>query len=428
MTARPLQPITNLLIRRVFKWVFLCIVVFSSLQAWLNYKSIEKNFDVTVRDVASTHLPLLALAVWDIEPKAIQKQILLITKNTLVGYVKIKSVTGQEFSTGNANLIGKGQQFLFDIPAPTDASKIIGSMELIINRNILHQELVHHFLIIFLGMLVLTAFILGAVVMVLRQDLERPMRQLADFVKNLHANQMSNRLELQLAPDHQYSEIALVINGFQTMQDSIQKHISQQDALVQERTIQLQTAMNSLKKLSVTDSLTGCYNRLLFNERMPGEIRRAVRYQRALSVIFCDVDFFKSVNDQHGHAVGDKILIAFGQCLKDELREQTDWVVRYGGEEFVVVLPETPLHAAIEAAERMRRSVESNLADLNFGGKALSISASFGVAEKSANDTLETLVQRADQWLYFAKNNGRNQVQPTLKDSEQVASSVPDVA
>lgn len=263
--------------------------------------------------------------------------------------------------------------------------------------------------------------------MVLRQDLERPMRQLADFVKNLQVNQMSSRLELQLAPDHQYSEIDLVINGFRTMQDSIQKHISQQDALVQERTIQLQTAMDSLKKLSVTDSLTGCYNRLLFNERMPGEIRRAVRYQRALSVIFCDVDFFKSVNDQHGHAVGDKILIAFGQCLKDELREQTDWIVRYGGEEFVVVLPETPLHAAIEVAERMRRSIESNLADLNFGAKTLNISASFGVAEKSTSDTLETLVQRADEWLYFAKNNGRNQVQPTLKDIAEISSSAPSV-
>ena len=425
--SRPLQPITNLLIRRVFKWVFLCILVFSSLQAWINYRSIEKNFDVTVRDVASTHLPLLSLAVWDIEPKAIQKQIFLITKNTLVGYVKVKSVTGQEFSSGNANLVGRGQQFQFDIPAPTDAGKIIGTMELLINRSVLQQELVHHFLIVFMGMLVLTAFILGAVVMVLRQDLERPMRQLADFVKNLQVNQMSSRLELQLAPDHQYSEIDLVINGFRTMQDSIQKHISQQDALVQERTIQLQTAMDSLKKLSVTDSLTGCYNRLLFNERMPGEIRRAVRYQRALSVIFCDVDFFKSVNDQHGHAVGDKILIAFGQCLKDELREQTDWIVRYGGEEFVVVLPETPLHAAIEVAERMRRSIESNLADLNFGAKTLNISASFGVAEKSTSDTLETLVQRADEWLYFAKNNGRNQVQPTLKDIAEISSSAPSV-
>jgi diguanylate cyclase (GGDEF)-like protein len=145
------------------------------------------------------------------------------------------------------------------------------------------------------------------------------------------------------------------------MQDRLQKHIENQDALVSERTTQLQQAMDRLKKLSVTDVLTGCYNRLFFNERMPGEMHRAIRYERDLAVVFCDIDFFKSVNDQYGHAVGDDVLIVFVESLQRELRAEIDWLVRYGGEEFLIILPETSLPAAIEVAERMRLNVERDL-------------------------------------------------------------------
>lgn len=196
------------------------------------------------------------------------------------------------------------------------------------------------------------------------------------------------------------------------MQDRLQKHIENQDALVSERTTQLQQAMDRLKKLSVTDVLTGCYNRLFFNERMPGEMHRAIRYERDLAVVFCDIDFFKSVNDQYGHAVGDDVLIVFVESLQRELRAEIDWLVRYGGEEFLIVLPETSLPAAIEVAERMRLNVERDLKVPLPDGQYLNITASFGVAERLADDTLETLVQRADQWLYFSKSLGRNQVQP----------------
>jgi PleD family two-component response regulator len=152
------------------------------------------------------------------------------------------------------------------------------------------------------------------------------MRQLADFVKNLQANKIATRLDLDLGPRHVYNEIDLVVDGFRTMQDSLQKHIENQDALVSERTVQLQQAMDRLKKLSVTDVLTGCYNRLFFNERMPGEMHRAIRYERDLAVVFCDIDFFKSVNDQYGHAVGDDVLIVLSSLCKESCaRKSTGW-------------------------------------------------------------------------------------------------------
>jgi len=412
MNPTHLQPIATLLIRRVFKWVILCVVVFSSIQAWINYTSIEKNFNSTVRDVADTHLPLLSVAIWDIEPETIQKQIVLILKNSSIGYVTIKASTGQSFVGGNTNIIATGRHLTFDIPAPIENSGAVGTMDLVVDTSILHHELIQSFVIVTIEVLLLAVLILAAVIAILRRDLEGPMRQLANYVKNIQADQLAGSLQLDFPTDHVYSEIDLVLEGFQTMQNSIKKHILNQDALVLERTEQLENAMESLKQLSITDGLTGCYNRLLFNERMPGEIHRANRYDRIVSIVFCDIDFFKSVNDRYGHSVGDKVLIAFAQCLKQELRVDVDWVVRYGGEEFVVVLPETRLKFAIEVAERMRRSVEMNLEVIMANGEKLKITASFGVAQKNMADDLDSLVNRADEWLYVAKTSGRNQVQP----------------
>ncbi|MFZ6769453.1 diguanylate cyclase [Undibacterium sp. Di26W] len=411
MNITPLQSIASLLIRRVFKWVILCVVAISGLQAWLNYRAIEHNFNMTVNDVAHAHLPLLSVAIWDIEPQTIQKQIKLILKNTSIAYVVIRANTGQEFIGGDASRTPNGEHIMFDIPSPMDAAKPVGTAEFVVDRSMLKNELWRSLIIVVLGVLVLSIFIFLAVAAILRRDLERPMRQLADFVKNLQANKISTRLELELEPGHVYNEIDLVVDGFHTMQSSIEKHIANQDALVSERTRQLETAIQTLKQLSITDGLTGCYNRLLFNERMPAEIQRAVRYGRDLCVVFCDIDFFKNVNDQYGHAVGDKVLVSFAQSLEKELRAEVDWVVRYGGEEFMIILPETGLKAAIDAATRIREQVELMVISLA-DGYSLHITASFGVAELRAGDTVETLVHRADQWLYFSKSHGRNQVQP----------------
>ncbi len=412
MSKQVLQPIASLLIRRVFKWVILCVICISSLQAWLNYRAIEENFTMTVDDVAHAHLPLLSVAIWDIEPQTIQKQIDLILKNKTISYVAIKASTGQQFTGGDVNRLGNGQHMKFNIPAPADASKTVGTVEFVVDKTILRKELLRSFIIVIIEVIILSIFIFMAVVAILRRDLEKPMRQLADFVKNLQANQLATKLELKRNPEDGYNEIDLVVDGFRTMQDSLQKHIANQDALVAERTSQLEAAMKTLKQLSITDGLTSCYNRLLFNERMPAEIQRAVRYQRHLSLVFCDIDFFKKINDEYGHAAGDTVLIAFTQCLADELRADVDWTVRYGGEEFIMVLPETSLLAALEVAERIRQKVEHQLTIRLANGNMLHITASFGVAQLQAADNMESMVQRADECLYKAKSQGRNQVQP----------------
>jgi diguanylate cyclase (GGDEF)-like protein len=138
------------------------------------------------------------------------------------------------------------------------------------------------------------------------------------------------------------------------------------------------------------------------------EVARAKRYNDALSVILLDVDHFKHINDRRGHAAGDMVLGAVGKLLNSAVRT-CDIVARWGGEEFVLVLPSTPLQGAEQVAERVRETLEG--ADIQDGnGDVIPVTASFGVATYALGETLEQVIDRADRAMYLAKSGGRNRV------------------
>lgn len=169
------------------------------------------------------------------------------------------------------------------------------------------------------------------------------------------------------------------------------------ERLVAQRTEQLERLVNS-------DSLTGLLNRRAFDERLELEIHRAQRYSRPLSLLFIDIDHFKLVNDLHGHVIGDEVLRAIATVLKNGLRA-TDAACRYGGEEFVVILVETDRVEALTIAERIRVATENT--KLDHLGESATIS--IGVSSLSPEDLAVDLIQRADDSMYIAKKNGRNQ-------------------
>ncbi len=159
---------------------------------------------------------------------------------------------------------------------------------------------------------------------------------------------------------------------------------------------------------SIRDSLTGLYNRHYWEEFLNREIDSVQRYERTLGIIMLDLDYFKKFNDNYGHVVGDELLIEVAGLLQDTTRK-TDIACRYGGEEFLIILPDTSLQKATEIAERIR--VKISEVCLNFQGKALpSITASFGVTCCTNTDTKSELLARADAALYQAKREGRNRV------------------
>lgn len=163
--------------------------------------------------------------------------------------------------------------------------------------------------------------------------------------------------------------------------------------------------------LSITDALTGTYNRHHLMGQLQKELERTCRYGRPLSAVLCDIDHFKKINDTLGHMVGDDVLVQFATLLKRLLRSQVDWIVRYGGEEFLVVLPETDFGAALAFAERIRSELEKN--GIQASGQSVPITASFGVSSYSgacdqADRSTDALIAAADLCLYRSKHKGRN--------------------
>jgi len=174
----------------------------------------------------------------------------------------------------------------------------------------------------------------------------------------------------------------------------------------------LKKANEEIRLLSIIDPLTGCYNRGYLNEHLMDELKRARRYNHCLSVVLADIDHFKNVNDTYGHQIGDEVLKAFAQCLQKEIRKKIDWVVRYGGEEFLIVLPETKNLGAFSMAERLRQAVAEII--IGAGAHELNITASFGGAcvafdNENTNDvSMDMLINQADEQLYRCKKEGRN--------------------
>ena len=160
--------------------------------------------------------------------------------------------------------------------------------------------------------------------------------------------------------------------------------------------------------MNLRDSLTGAYNRRFMTNRLDEEFERHRRYSRSLSLLMIDIDHFKTINDTYGHLCGDIILKSVANGISSILRK-VDLLVRYGGEEFCGILPETNLDSAMILAERIRRTVEKQ--DHLFHGEVVKITVSIGVHEFSGDlESPDFLLKKADEALYAAKMAGRNQV------------------
>ena len=167
----------------------------------------------------------------------------------------------------------------------------------------------------------------------------------------------------------------------------------------------IRSELSELDRLANLDKLTGCWNRRRFEEAATNEIDRLVRYDQPLSLLIIDIDHFKQINDRHGHAAGDRVLVDLANLLRGSLRT-IDSLTRWGGEEFIILCPNTSLETAHLLAERLREKV----AHTSFAKRGtLTISA--GVAECLDKESWQQWLERADRALYQAKDNGRNCVQ-----------------
>ena len=173
----------------------------------------------------------------------------------------------------------------------------------------------------------------------------------------------------------------------------------------------LKRANEELRNLSITDPLTGCYNRRYLTKTLPHEIKRSRRYNKPLSAILCDIDHFKKVIDHHGYQAGDLVLQELSTCIRETIRPDVDWVARYSEGEFLTVLPETDINAAIIPVERLREKLR--LREIKSRETKIVVTASFGITGFDPNTpddkiSSEAMIKMADKYLYQAKRTGRN--------------------
>lgn len=169
--------------------------------------------------------------------------------------------------------------------------------------------------------------------------------------------------------------------------------------------------IDNMNKLAFNDSLTGLYNRRYIMEKLPVDLLNSSLLATELSIIMADIDYFKKVNDNFGHLAGDQALKTVANVLSGCIKRESDWIARFGGEEFMICMPGANLEIARKTAERMRQSIEN--ASIQYDGKNIGVTVSFGIYSltSAGHEQAEDLLKFADEKLYQAKLNGRNRVE-----------------
>lgn len=238
------------------------------------------------------------------------------------------------------------------------------------------------------------------------RGITEPLAHIADVVDRIGRGELTARVI-----DDGRHTLEMLGNDINAMAERVTLVQSELQEKISQATEELRERKEAAEVLARTDMLTSLPNRRAFMLAAEQEVLRAQRYGTSLSIALLDLDHFKTINDSYGHAAGDRVLVNRALLLVESMRE-VDLVARIGGEEFAILMPDTPLDEAVQAMERVRQSFGHNLV----GEQAIYCTASFGVAEYPGDDpTVDGLLAKADAALYVAKANGRNRVEAAEK-------------
>jgi diguanylate cyclase len=244
-------------------------------------------------------------------------------------------------------------------------------------------------------------------------QLDKDLKQSVTSIK--HSVEKSDSLsDVKKNIYHKMDEIIERVNSFYRQQEESHEVLTQNLDKLQEQlratedeSSRLKDDLAAQKVRAQTDPLTQLPNRYSYNEQLTQEYNRWRRYRSPLSLVIGDVDFFKKVNDDYGHDAGDEVLKRVSEFLQNELRE-SDFIARFGGEEFIILLPETNIIDSTKAINKLRQGIKG--LKIKFGEDTIQIAMSFGISEFEDDDTTKKVFNRADKALYRAKEKGRDQV------------------
>jgi diguanylate cyclase (GGDEF)-like protein len=377
---------------RLMLFVSLGLLLFALLSGALAY---HLGFTHELEDAASLERQLVRtiqaqaeVAAYAANTKIAEEVVEGLRANPRIRAVRISNSTAQSLNVSAGFASGDPQTTLTDYPllSPVNGEEKIGTLVVARNDALIRAEAtltaIRQVLWVLLQ-IVVTALLL---ILVFRHLIGKPLARLAE---DMAAIQPGSQARIQVSPDDLRNEIGSVASSANTFIDAAA------------------SALEKVKALATTDELTGLPNRRAFMARLEDERARVQRYAPApTSILMLDLDHFKQINDQHGHAAGDSVLRCFSATLSAQLRK-VDLAGRIGGEEFAILLPDTDTQAASIFAERLRQIVAGTPVD--HAGTPISYTVSIGIASLTAADEhAEDALVRADHTLYAAKQAGRN--------------------
>jgi diguanylate cyclase (GGDEF)-like protein len=372
----------------------------------------------------------LSRAVWEMDRDALQTQLDSVSKAPPVGRVQLTILRAnrapevlERFRTGDDGTAPRLQRELVVEPYPGAREKV-GEWRVVGDQGLLWQRLWKEVASIIITQVIQSLALAGLIMGMFNRSVTVHVRHIAWHLGQLTPENLRERLSLQRRASGENDELDLLKAGVNDLQDKLATYLERQhqdelalaasrDRLADEvevRTAELREANVRLQALLRHDSLTGLANRRHFDEVKVLEFQRALRHQQPLSVLMCDVDYFKRYNDTYGHAAGDDCLRSVGTTLQQVFNRSAELPVRLGGEEFAVLLPGATAEQARQAAERLRQALAAQHLVHASSEVGPLVTLSIGVAQLDPGTMhdFDRLLQGADQALYQAKRQGRD--------------------
>lgn len=401
------------------------------LRTWLAWEDSLQAMHAELVLIDQVFQSNLAKAIWEMDSAALHTQLDSVASAAPIGRVELQIIRAgrapeiierkraQQPTQHRALVL----QHSLAYEAYPGAHEAVGELRLEGNEGLLRERLIDEVTEIIIAQVIQSLLLAGLIMWMFNGTVTLHVRRIARHLTGLTPENLDQTLRLDRSVKRD-DELSLLESGINSVQSKLSAYLERQHQdelalaahrdrlaeLVEERTAELRTANVLLEELSRSDPLTGLANRRHFDEIKEVEFRRALRLGQPLTVLMCDVDFFKRYNDYYGHAQGDLCLKALADTLKGVFARAGEVVARLGGEEFVVLLPGVDAQCAHRSAMRLQQRLAER--ELPHSASAVSpyVTLSIGVAafDPETVDQFDQLLCRADEALYRAKTQGRN--------------------
>lgn len=382
----------------------------------IEYRYTKENIKHELERIAHIFEPALQTAIWNLNDEQLSSIAQGMNEMPLVYSVKISDPNHKllydQRKKGTSASDDKELTYVFPIYQKHDGNQIfLAEVTLRSSDEAIFERVKVGFAMLLFNAMIKSLALMTLFYIAFRKHLEVPLDALMHQISNLKTEKKS-LIDVKWKRVNELSILQSKFNGLlkhiyaeeDRRIEMVQNQNKQLEALVQERTHELEILNRELQNLATTDALTQIANRSSLDEVLKHSIAENERYQRPFSMVMIDIDFFKKINDTHGHLVGDMVLKTVAQLIKSQIRS-VDTVGRWGGEEFVIVYREIECQGAYALAENIRQSVEK----YPFEGLER-ITISLGVAQYRTGTSAEELLKQADNALYHSKEHGRNKV------------------